>query len=73
MADLPLAQSQTLVLDNVGTIVVEDGTVLVRDMSCPDRICEQTGAISRQGQVILCLPNRLCIRILSEEVDGVAY
>lgn len=37
---------------------------LPRDI-CPDGICSRTGWISRPGQSIICLPNRLVVRIIS--------
>lgn len=44
----------------------------VLETDCPDKQC--MGEIHKAGQVLICLPNRLVIRICgAEEVDGVAY
>ena len=55
------------------TVMVENGTVSVSDATCPGKDCVHSGSISRAGQSIICLPNKLEIRISGEpEVDAVA-
>ena len=46
-----------------GTVVISDGFVWVENFGCPDKLCEKTGKISRVGEVIICLPNKMIIRI----------
>lgn len=50
-------------------IVVRDGRVCVKDADCKDKTCEKTGWISRSGQVIVCVPSGLVIRIVGAEND----
>ncbi len=57
---------------------VEKGQVRVIEASCPDQIDVKQGWISRSHQSIICLPNRLVIRILPnpgriDEIDGIVY
>lgn len=57
-------------------IVVSGGRVYMSEANCPDRVCVSDGAISRPGQYIVCLPNRVVVTIESEdgaEIDSVAY
>lgn len=49
------------------TVVIKDGEAFVRDASCPDKICEKTHSVSRGGESIVCLPNRMSVRIVSEK------
>ena len=42
---------------------ISGGRVWVTDASCPDKICEHYGRISGDGEVIVCLPNRLIITV----------
>ncbi len=51
-------------------IVIEDRTVRVVHSTCPDHLCEEMGPISAQGDVILCVPNRLSVEIRGGEVDA---
>lgn len=48
-------------------IRVEDGTVAVVQADCPNQICVHTGPISREGEVITCLPHGVMIYIPREE------
>ena len=42
---------------------ISGGKVWVTDASCPDKICEHYGKISGDGEVIVCLPNKLIIQV----------
>ena len=45
---------------------------LVTETDCKDKQC--VGEISKGGEMLICLPHRLVIKICGkEEVDGVAY
>lgn len=55
------------------TVYIENGAISVIYADCPDRVCIKTGRISSGFAPIICVPNRLEIRIESEtELDGVA-
>ena len=58
----PLSKSGTFPL-NGGTniLVVENGEAWVSEADCPDKVCMGMGKISRNGEFIACLPNRLLI------------
>ena len=45
------------------TLHIENGEVWITDASCPDKLCEQQGAISEDGEVLVCMPNLLIVRI----------
>ncbi len=48
-------------------LVIENGSAFVRDATCPDKLCEHQKKISRSGERIVCLPNRVVVEILSEK------
>ncbi|HPE15583.1 MAG TPA: NusG domain II-containing protein [Oscillospiraceae bacterium] len=57
------------------TLHVENGTISVLESACPGKDCVRQGAISRNGESIVCLPNRVTIVIESTTpsgLDGVA-
>ncbi len=56
-------------------IEVKDGTVFVSEADCANQVCVNTAAISRNGQVIACIPHGLVITVTDAggEVDAVAY
>ena len=54
-------------------LVVEKGSAHLENAPCPLKICEAMGSIDRSGEVIVCLPNRIVVRVLGpEEVDAVS-
>jgi hypothetical protein len=48
---------------------ISGGRARMVDSACPDKLCVRTGWISRPGESIVCLPNRVVIEIKSGE-DG---
>ncbi len=46
---------------------VKDGTVMVAQADCPDKVCVHTGPISQEGQVIACLPHGVIVYIQRKE------
>ncbi|HCJ01676.1 MAG TPA: NusG domain II-containing protein [Clostridiales bacterium] len=68
---LPLSKDTEITLDHL-TIVVSKGKVWVKDADCPDKICEKKGEIYKKGQSIVCLPNRIVIKIAGKgEVEAI--
>lgn len=44
-------------------VSIGDGRVCVLDSPCPHKVCMGMGAVSRGGELVACVPNRLLIRI----------
>ena len=51
------------------TIAMEHGRIRVYAADCPDQLCVHKGWID--GGMIVCLPNRLVIRIGSNAMDAI--
>ena len=66
-----------LVESSEGHLNVEmsNGKVRVTDSTCKDKLCIREGAISKVGDTIICLPNRISISIEGENsnIDTVSY
>ena len=80
-ATYSLDEDGTYVLENedggTNTLVIENGEAYVTEASCPDGICKNMGKISKSGQSIVCLPNKVVIDIIgdgaeTQETDMVA-
>lgn len=52
------------------TILVKNGAISVSEANCPDKYCIHQGAISGGPQPIVCLPNKLVIKIVSPTGDA---
>lgn len=51
------------ILDGKNVLVIENGAVYMKDADCPDKTCVRAGKISRTGERITCLPNRVIVII----------
>ncbi len=47
--------------------MIENGTAYLSDANCPDKLCVHQGKISRTGEVITCLPNKLTVTVFGAE------
>ncbi|MDF2841528.1 MAG: hypothetical protein K0Q99_2300 [Clostridia bacterium] len=57
-------------------IIANENGAWIKDVVCPDKLCQKTGVINKVGQNIVCLPNRVVIYFEGDEeplVDNVAY
>ena len=56
---------------NGGTniLVIKDGKACVTYASCPDGLCVNQGKISKTGERIVCLPNKLMVEIKGAEEE----
>ena len=64
-----LSKDDTFKLNSF-TIDVRDGAICVLDSPCHDKICVHTGYISKPSQTIVCLPERLIIKIKGEDKEA---
>ena len=68
---LPLDKNASVIVEGYqggsNTVVIENGTVYMKDADCPDKLCEKTGKISKNGETIVCLPHRVVVEIQGGE------
>ena len=78
VATLPLSEDATYNVEIGGkvtnTVEIKDNQVEVTYADCPDKICENHRAISKSGESIICLPNKVVVSIegKNNQVDGEA-
>ncbi len=65
--------SEVTVAGFIGSVRVQtrEGKVRVAEAGCPNRICVRTGWRNRAGDIIVCVPNRMVVRILGQEPAGI--
>ena len=78
LQEWPLTSDREFVVEGEyrNTIVTKEGRVAVSESNCPGEDCVHTGWISRSGRSIVCLPNRIEVRIVGgvsgeNDVDAV--
>ncbi len=70
-----LEVDQTVEINDTNRLVISEGLARMEWADCPDQVCVHHRDISRDGESIICLPNRVVISIDSteqSEVDGIA-
>ena len=80
-SEYPLKEDGVYLLEgsHLGTnkLVIKDGEAYIEEASCPDKQCVKQSKISKAGEMLVCLPNRVVIKIVdaNEEepvIDGVS-
>ena len=72
--ELSLQSDQTILItgEYENTVVIRDGKAAIAQSNCPGEDCVHSGWISSPGRSVVCLPNRVELRISgSSEVDFV--
>ena len=62
---------ETYIYDENGeqnVIQIKNGFVSMIDADCRDQICVKTASISKNGEIIVCLPHKVTVEIFSEQV-----
>ena len=78
VASFSLDENRTYTVKKDGKVTnvveIKDKKVSVTAADCPDKICVKHREISKSGESIICLPNKVVVSIEGEnkEVDGVA-
>lgn len=65
----------TIVGERVTNVIEIDGRqVRFASSDCPDQVCVRTGTLTRAGQMAVCLPNRVVVRLTGagQELDAIA-
>jgi len=48
-------------------IQIQDGKARVLRSDCPNQICVNSGTIDRAGQIIVCVPNKVLLKIQGDK------
>ena len=68
---LSLASDTTLEISGkyTNTVTVQDGAIAITASDCPGEDCVHSGAIRSAGRSIVCLPNAVEVRVVSQTSD----
>ncbi len=50
----------------INLLEIKDGHVWISEANCPNQDCVKKGTISRNGELLVCLPHRLTISIIEK-------
>lgn len=69
-----IAGNQKINIQDTNILEIKDGEVKMKEADCPDQICVNQKAISKEGESIICLPNKIVVSIVGgqkNELDAV--
>ena len=65
---LDLTKNQEITIEGIngGTnlLIIQDGEIWCEEASCPDKVCIRQGKQSQDGEMIVCLPNRMIVQVV---------
>lgn len=75
-----LDEDQTVFIKQNGTVTniltIKDGKADMTDADCPDLLCVHQRAIDRKNETIVCLPNKVVVKIVgagkNSDMDSIA-
>lgn len=62
VAEYPINTDRDIVLTH-NTLTVKGGKVFMSHADCKNQVCVKTGKISKKGECIVCLPNRVIAEV----------
>ncbi len=67
-----LSENCVVDIDQKNQLVIQEGKADMTDADCPDKLCVNHPPVSKIGETIVCLPNRVVVTIVgskSEKMD----
>ena len=72
--EFPLSEDVSWEIPGAGgrsnRLIIRDGEAWIEEASCPDGLCIHMGKISKSGQSVVCLPNRVVVEIMADPADS---
>lgn len=62
-----LEENIEIMLSTGNKLVIKDGKVCIYEANCPDKLCVKQGSIDKANESIICLPNKLVVRIAQDK------
>lgn len=58
-----LAEDAVISIGGHNTLVIQDGQAMMEWADCTNQVCVRHAAISKAGQMIVCLPNQVIVTV----------
>ena len=69
-----LHEDKTIKINETNVLRIKDGSAKMAEADCPDQICVHQRNISKNGETIICLPNKVVVTVCSGDsshLDGI--
>jgi len=70
-----LSEEQDIDINGTNLLVIRDGKADMTQADCPDKLCVHQKAVSKEGETIVCLPNKVVVEVTGadeSELDSIA-
>ncbi len=70
-----LSEEQEILINDTNLLIISNQEADMIDANCPNKECVHQKAISKKGEAITCLPNKVIVKVTSgemAELDAVA-
>lgn len=70
-----LDKNRNVQIGETNCLLIENGKATMIEASCPDQLCVQQKSISKDGESIICLPNKVIATVIGgeeSEIDTIA-
>lgn len=70
-----LDENMDVQIGDTNYLSIKDGKATMNEASCPDQLCVQQKSISKDGESIICLPNKVIATVIGgeeNEIDTIA-
>lgn len=58
-----LSEDREIDINGANLLIIEGGKAYMKEASCPNHTCISRGAVSKSGQSIICLPNKVVVTV----------
>ena len=59
--------------DGYNILVIENGQAYIKEASCPDKLCVKQHEVEFNGEALVCLPNKITVKIVSDAESDVDF
>ena len=76
---LSLSKDTTITINGYNgknILQIKDGYASIIEADCPDKLCQKQKKIKYDVEMIVCLPHKVIVSVISQEetkIDGIAY
>lgn len=70
-AEYKLTDNIEVAINETNVLVIENGKASMIHANCPDQLCVQQKSISKNGESIVCLPNKVIVSVVGGEENEV--
>ena len=62
-----LKKDQEIKVNDTNFLLIQDGKADMIEADCPDQICVEQKAVSKNKESIICLPNKVIVEVIGGE------